>query len=314
MIRIPILTKTEVEQLPNISAIRQAEKAKLEQLINNTKADWLSKAQAKTAQFAADKAYTEEDSKQNWSEIKQVYMDLQANKCAYCEQKLEDKAIVHDVEHFRPKKNVKVWLTAKRKKQIADLDFPDTKSEGYYLLPYNIFNYATACKHCNSVLKSDYFPIAGTRKTDSQDFDEINNSEKPFLPYPIGHIEENSPEDLISFIGTSPTINPNLTENHQKLRARVIIEFFKLKAERESLIKQRCKVIKDIFEAVLTINETQNQTLRKTKTEDLALWTSEKNEHTNCARSFLKLCMNNIALAEEHYKVADAYIKNHPDK
>jgi hypothetical protein len=314
MIRIPILTKSEVEQLPNTSAIRKAEKVKLEELITATKANWLQLAKEKTEQFASDKAYTEPEGKQNWSDIKQVYMDLQANKCAYCEQKLEDKAIVHDVEHFRPKKNVKAWLTAKRKKEIPNLNFADSKGEGYYLLPYNIFNYATACKHCNSVLKSDYFPVAGQRRIDSDDFNVINQHEKPFLPYPIGHIDENSPEDLISFIGTSPTINPHLADNHQKLRAVVTIEFFKLKAERESLIKQRSKVIKDIFEAVFIINSTNDADLIKTKKDDLELWTSEKNEHTNCARSFMKLCMSDMNLAKEHYKVADAYIKTHPNK
>ena len=40
-----------------------------------------------------------------WSETKQVYIELQHSKCAFCEKPLEGR-IEQDVEHFRPKGEV----------------------------------------------------------------------------------------------------------------------------------------------------------------------------------------------------------------
>lgn len=309
MIRIHILKNDEIP--PTREEIIQAEKAKLEKLVDKKSANWRTNAQTRTEIFRNAKKY--EESSNIWGDIKEVYMKLQANKCAYCEQKLEDAKIVHDVEHFRPKSTIKVWLTESRKTKHK-LNFIDEKSDkGYYLLPYNIFNYVTACKQCNSSLKSNCFPIAGNRLFDSEDFHQINDTEKPFLPYPLGNIDEDSPEDLIAFNGVSPIINPNLTDEHKKLRAFVTIKFFNLDALRESLIKQRCRVIKDIYEAVHTINNDQNEDIVAQKKEDLKQWISGSEAHSNCAKSFFQLCMNKIDTAKEHWQLANEYIQNHPE-
>ncbi len=310
MIRIHILKTEEVPQ--NTDEIFQVEQKKLEKLIDKAEATWRKRAQDRTEIFRAAQSYKEDSN--IWSEIKAVYMKLQANKCAYCEQKLEDAKIVHDVEHFRPKSTIKVWLT-KHRKTKHKLSFTDEESKiGYYLLPYNLFNYVTACKQCNSSLKSNCFPIAGSRIFDSEDFLQINTTEKPFLPYPLGHLDDDAPEDLISFNGVSPIINPNLTDDHKKLRALVTIKFFNLDALRESLIKQRCKVIKEIYEAVHAINNSLDEEMVAQKKEDLKLWIAGNEGHTNCAKSFFRLCMNDINIAKEHWKLANEYIKNHPDK
>ena len=66
---------------------------------------WIDRAQERTATFAALGRY--EESSSIWSEIKRVYMELQAFKCGFCERRLENSRfgnIEHDVEHFRPKK------------------------------------------------------------------------------------------------------------------------------------------------------------------------------------------------------------------
>ena len=49
----------------------------------------------------------------NWSNIKYLFINIQHNKCAFCERKLAARedggAIEHDVEHFRPKNAIKAW-------------------------------------------------------------------------------------------------------------------------------------------------------------------------------------------------------------
>lgn len=310
MIRIQILKTEEIPADPTL--IADAETKALEKLIDAENATWRTRAKNETERFRAAKKYL--DNAEFWGDIKGVYMRLQANKCAYCEQKLEDKKIVHDVEHFRPKGSVKVWLTKSRKAQHK-FDFPDAPSDlGYYLLPYHPLNYVTACKQCNSSLKSNCFPIAGSRLLDNDDFSVINKSEKPFLPFPLGHVDEDAPEDLISFVGVVPVINPELTDEHKKLRAHVTIKFFNLDKLRETLIKQRCKVIKDVYEAIEFVNNSNNPLMVEQKKEDLRQLTAGKEAHTNCAVSFYKLCLNDTAKAREHWIAANEYIRNHPEK
>jgi len=86
-------------------------KTKLKALIGAKSATWLTRADALTEEFRRKGKYREKST--IWSEVKEIYMDLQGeSKCAYCERKLE--AVAHgkaeqDVEHFRPKGNVKAW-------------------------------------------------------------------------------------------------------------------------------------------------------------------------------------------------------------
>lgn len=71
---------------------------------------WLQAAARKTAAFRKARRYNEREG--SWSKIKQVYIDLQFGKCAYCERHFgsdEKSRIEHDVEHFRPKSAVKAW-------------------------------------------------------------------------------------------------------------------------------------------------------------------------------------------------------------
>jgi hypothetical protein len=305
MIRISILNEEEINKLKTLDKIRQAEKERLEQLITAHKSGWLKKAKTKTDKFRSDNEYTEKTG--SWSEIKEVYMALQANKCAYCEQKLEAANIVHDVEHFRPKKSVSVWLIDERKK-LFRFTFSDAESKGYHLLAYNIFNYVTACKQCNTPLKSNCFPIAGIRIIDSEDFGVINSFEKPFLPYPLGNLDDDAPEDLISFNGVSPIINPKINDEHKKLRARVTIKFFDLEF-RETLIKQRCEVIKKVYDNYVEIKKgDENDPDIITKKQYLDYLIDSGSEHANCARSFLSLCENNLEIARKFYDEALIYI------
>lgn len=309
MIRIHILSQDERDGLQTIEEIRLAELKKLTDLINAEKAGWFDRAIERTEKFRQAQTYNE--SSGIWSEIKAVYYKkLQFSKCAYCEQKLESENIVHDVEHYRPKKNVRVWLNDERKQKLG-FTFNDVEDNGYYLLPYNIFNYVTTCKHCNSSLKSDFFPIAGTRKTNSEDFTEINNQERPFLIYPLGHIEEIEPEKVIAFDGVLPIPHPELSNNFLIQRAKVTIEFFNLATLRDTLIEERCEVIKSVFNAVKAISETSDQEEIDEKIQEIKIACSYKSRHSNCAKSFYNLCKNDINKAKEIAKQAHIYLVTH---
>jgi hypothetical protein len=166
-------------------------------------------------------------------------------KCAYCERKLESIDYgkgEQDVEHFRPKSSVKAWRVPKALKDqgIVTTDVSNAGG-GYYLLSYHPFNYAAACKPCNSALKRDYFPVAGSYDVTGEDPAALLN-ENPYLIYPLGDFDE-APEDLIRFYGVSP--QPTASSGHNRARALVTIVFFKLDdtEKRKNLFRERAMVI-----------------------------------------------------------------------
>lgn len=263
--------------------------ADLEARIEATAPGWIDRARTKTAEFKAKGKYEEASS--IWSEVKPVYMALQGGaKCIYCERKLESADYgkgEQDVEHFRPKNKVRTWKTPKNlsDRGIATSPAP-TGSGGYYLLPYHVFNYSAACKPCNSALKSDLFPIAGTY--DLQNDDPVALlKELPFLIYPIGDFDAN-PESLIRFHGVSP--QPAAAAGHERNRALVTIEFFKLDdaAKRKNLIRERAAIIVALFPQLEFLSggtAAQKRAARKL----VDGFTADNAAHANCARSYVRL-------------------------
>src|SRR5262249_31446914 len=204
---------------------------------------WLTRTRRRTSTFRKNKRYSEK--KGIWGEIKAVYMQIQHNKCAYCERVLEGPPyglIEHDVEHFRPKSGVEAWpnaaITADRQ---IDYDFStgDEWDAGYYLLAYHPLNYTTACKSCNTPLKLNYFPIAGNRGPQAENPSDLA-AEQPFLLYPIGTFDDD-PEEILTFEGVVP--KPVKMSGHRRRRAVVTIDFFELDT-REELIRGRSEVIR----------------------------------------------------------------------
>jgi hypothetical protein len=188
--------------------------------IRKIKPKWMDKARARKDNDARAGKYT--DGSEFWGEIKDVYIALQHEKCAYCEMKLAGKKYgskVHEVEHFRPKSRVRAWPG--KIKRLADYTPPcPTGAEsnvGYYLLAYNPFNYAIACTRCNSSLKSDYFPVKETRMLAEEDAGKLS-AEAPLLIYPISTFDA-KPEDLITFVGV--TAIPVHSSGYDHERARV---------------------------------------------------------------------------------------------
>ncbi|HEY1663179.1 MAG TPA: hypothetical protein VGI03_12235 [Verrucomicrobiae bacterium] len=265
-------------------------KTQLEALIESETPGWLQKAAVRTAVFR-QKGYYEEKST-IWGEVKGVYMRLQGNcKCAYCERKLESidlGKVEQDVEHFRPKGGIRAWKLPKSltNRGVMATAVP-AEGRGYFLLPYHPFNYSAACKPCNSALKKDFFPIAGKYDLDGDDPTKLTK-EKPFLICPVGDFDVPA-ENLIQFHGVSP--QPVATNGHDRERALVTIEFFKLDdtAKRKNLLRERAAIILAIYPQLEKLANGATG-FEKTDAQQIVNgFSSTTSAHTNCVRSFKAL-------------------------
>lgn len=280
-------------------------KQQLTALIDAEKPDWRTRADVRTEGFRTAGAYKEDSN--IWGEIKAVYMRIQGNKCAYCERELEGEdvgKVEHDVEHFRPKSNVKPWSP----KKLTDLGIAFTapeKGKGYHLLPYHFFNYAVACKPCNSTLKSDRFPVGGPYNLTGEDPAKLK-SEKQYLLFPIGDIDDD-PETIIEFQGTSP--KPVAKTGKKRNRALVTIEFFKLDdpVRRKFLYRDRAYVITALYTLLKETTEGTTAERNAAKAEVDNLLTPAL-RHLNCARSFKRLFENDPDEAAAVFRAARKFL------
>ncbi len=193
--------------------------------VNSVRPTWLTHAADRTKGFIVAGRFGESSS--IWSEIKTVFIELQHQKCAYCERSLPGETFglaEYDLEHYRPKGRVQVWPAPTDGLNYSFQTGVDNPT-GYYWLAYGLGNYAVACKSCNSGLKLDRFPIAGTRGTTVTSIAMLNKTEKPFLIFPIGLTDDN-PRDLIGFLGAVPS--PKAKTGRKQRRAQVTIDFFRL--------------------------------------------------------------------------------------
>jgi thiol-disulfide isomerase/thioredoxin len=271
--------------------IRVSTTAELFSKIELHKPGWLNDARARTDALAAGAGDPKLPS--IWSDIKKVYMDLQASKCVYCEKELENQAIEQDVEHYRPKKKVARWALPKAlaHEGIA-LQQPAQGSEpGYTLLAYHALNYAAACKTCNSILKKNLFPIAGSRDSTARDPASIV-LERPYLLYPIGQIDED-PEDLIEFAGLSPQAK---AAGFRRKRALVTIWLFQL--NRKWLQKDRALEIMRYYLALERSTRVPRDQVVVSAEIVVRYMSSARARHANCLRSYRRLYEADRAAAE----------------
>lgn len=278
----------------------------LKRIIEQKKPNWLSRARKRTDLFCRIGKYQEESS--IWSEIKEVFIELQFSKCAYCEKELEGK-IEHDIEHFRPKSKLKKWSPPKRLTELGIRFTPISENDknGYYLLAYNLLNYATACKYCNSILKKSYFPIAGIRNINCTNPRSMK-SERPYLIYPNANIDTN-PEDLIEFRGVSP--RPASNDRFERYRAFVTITFFKLDDyRRKPLYRGRASAIIIIYMAYKLYQQSTSNAKRNYFHTIIRVTISSKNPHANCARSYYQLCTRNSQQAESLFQSAASFLES----
>ena len=259
---------------------------KLEALIKKKEPNWLARAKTKTAEIENNPNLKITSI---WSPVKPVYMTLQNSKCVYCEKEIEPQPIEQDVEHFRPKNNIKRWPVPRWMKEEEGIHVqqPQKGSEnGYRLLAYHPLNYAAACKTCNSICKRDYFPIAGSRRSRSKNPTRMR-VEKAYLIYPLGDFDED-PEELIEFHGLSP--QAKASRGFKRKRALVTIDVFKLDdaLERKGLFRDRANKIAHMYLALRwSQSEDTNEAGMGHRLVNLLI--KPGNGHTNCLKCFKKL-------------------------
>lgn len=278
-------------------------KAQLNQLIDDEAPAWRNLASKRTSNVENNPNY---NITSIWSDVKIVYMRLQHSKCIFCEKKIEPEAIEQDVEHFRPKNEVKRWPVPSW--LASDPSFfiqqPSAETEpGYRLIAYHPRNYAASCKTCNSTYKANYFPIAGGRTSLAKNPDEMQ-SEQAFLIMPLGDVDDD-PEQLIEFEGFIPQAKQ--TSGHGAFRAKVTIELLGL-AERKGLLRERIEGISDMYRAFLLFQTGVQSNIDAAQVGIDAL-IDAKSRHANCMRCYKDVCETDWALADSIYKSAIAYAK-----
>jgi len=281
-------------------------KAHLESLIENHKPGWIQRATDRTEEYKLAGKVTPKS--HIWSEIKEVLMKIQGNKCAFCERELEGVAYgkgAIDVEHFRPKNNVRKWKVSQEYEKLGiPLTAPQKNVGGYYLLTYNIMNYTIACGPCNQAIKSDIFPILGAYNTKMEDPISESSDEKPLLIYPIGNIDQDC-EELIEFVGAVPKTKSNKEEDFR--RGITTIQFFSLSDAntRGILFKERSELIV-ILGALLIgipVNGQSEAIIQK--------FMSDTSKHANCARSFVRLFNTNPVKAKTIFEEAKSFLSTY---
>jgi hypothetical protein len=163
-------------------------------------------------------------------------------------------------------------------------------SAGYHLLAYSPFNYAASCKTCNTIYKSDYFPIAAGRvqgRTNPGDY----LAEQPYLIYPLGSVDDD-PSDIITFDGATAKPKSDVTQNAVKWwRGSVIIDFFGL--NRDGLQRNRAHwLYHAVWPRIKLADNGDHEAI-----ENLKLAKTEFSPHANCASCFIDLCASNRAAA-----------------
>jgi hypothetical protein len=292
--------------------------------------DWLTKAKDRTDQLLAANAYIdlEKWSKLSavekkripkpisvgWAEVKYLYMELQQEKCAYCERKLAARgdggAAEHDLEHFRPKNAVKQWSAPKE----IDFSIGDPRDIGYHWLAFHLLNYCTACTKCNSGFKKNYFPIAGVRGgLGAQPGPKLDAKERPLLLYPLG-AGDDDPEELIRFRGlvaVPPEKDPIAAtkirkDGYRNRRARVIIAFFDLN-QRSELLWGRAEKLRELEKALADIvkGTTEEKLLAE---KDIKRLIGGFSEHTACVKGMIRLYQNDVPLARKYFDAIRAYL------
>jgi hypothetical protein len=181
----------------------------------------------------------------------------------------------------------------------------DDMPEGYYLLSYNILNYATACKTCNSSFKASYFPIAKARGAPSDKPADFA-AEGAFIPYPLGDLDED-PQRIITFEGIVPVPVTKTARNVRHRRAQVTIDFFRLDL-REELLDERSKIIEALwyFQEAARNGETADD--RAYAQESVDLVTASNSAHASCARAFVALYQQDRSRARAYFDAAHGYL------
>ena len=235
-----------------------------------------------------------------WKQLKPLFLDIQSYKCAYCECEIGGRVNTEgdrdlypqDVEHFRPKAEVKDWKPPSHWNPLPVLQTgPRT---GYPWLSLEPLNHAAACKTCNQGRKKCFFPILSALTSyDGDPGLQDLLAEKPYLIFPFGDFEATAPEDYIAFMGAEPIPHPQLkTGSHEYWRARITIEILGLR--REDLTHPRKRLVAKIAREWCVARLAS-----PTNWEPIMDSFSESCEQfSSCAKYFLRLCETAPKLAQ----------------
>lgn len=279
-------------------------RSELESLILQKSPTWLERAKVRTTENQACGSHL--PGRSIWSEIKEVYLRLQGDsKCAFCERSMESATFGRaemDIEHFRPKGAVVAW-SAPPSLNISVVPAPPG-APGYYLLAYDIFNYAACCKPCNSTLKRSCFPVAGKYDFTTPVPEQLLGIEQPLLIYPLGDFDSD-PQTLLHFVGTVPA--PVAAQGHDRNRALITIEVFRLgdTKGRRNLFRERARVIALLYFA---FGYASDPTLGKTAKQAILASVADSAPHANCARSFHRLLLSDPAAAKGLAQAAATFL------
>jgi hypothetical protein len=276
------------------------EKTALERLVEQVKLGWLERTEQRTNNLIQLGRYQESSS--IWSEIKEVFYYLQGEKCAYCEsglKSLKHGSVESDIEHYRPKSQVTIFPTP-NDGFVYSFSTGGHSPTGYYWLAYDLENYALACKTCNTNLKADRFPIAGTRGKATQTSIELDQLELPLLLFPY----RDDPAAYFEFFGATPRIK-NLT-GHLYHRAEITRDFFRLAhvRSREDLYLERYAVIRQLYTAFDNTVQQHSPAKLESDQELILALSSPQSEHTACAKAYLQLLETNFEEAWRIYQEA----------
>lgn len=179
-----------------------------------------------------------------WSDIKEAYITLQCFKCAYCETPMPQgsKALIaYDVEHHRPKSTTSPWPTAEMVTLLGiRYKVNMGRRRGYPELAHHPYNYAVACKVCNSPYKSSFFPILGEPDASSYHVEQLNQKERPAVPLPLGDWGED-PASFLTFEGFIAV--PASDDAQLRKRAQVVIDFFELNRRPDLLLGRAAAIV-----------------------------------------------------------------------
>ena len=177
--------------------------------------------------------------------VKNFLYKAQHGKCCYCERKRDSRE--SDVEHFRPKSEVK--------------GCPDHK--GYWWLSYEWINLLISCKKCNQDHKNTNFPLEDESKRAFKKTDNLN-LENPLLINPLEEepdkfieydtIEDGAKDKMIKAIGKNERGNKTIEltgiNSEQVMMERIAkwqhLKLIALSIKKiPNLIKTRPNLIKD---------------------------------------------------------------------
>lgn len=269
---------------------------------------WERRAKERTAKVVQQGRVDDGDG--IWSDIKQVFMELQGWKCMYCEKPMPrpdanggaSGKVEYDVEHFRPKNRVQAWPT-ERAKTSRRIDYAarlrSGAANGYVHLAFDPWNYGVSCKVCNSELKGDRFPILGEAAPKAKQRRALDAAEVPCLVLPIGDDGED-PEAWLEWLG--PTVRPRpALAGDERVRAMTLIDFFELDT-RPDLLLGRCQAI-----VVLAQWLQRPKTNGKAKAM-IAAMTASNAQFAGCLRDFQRLFVSDRDTALQWYVLALEYV------